>query len=182
MFASRRHRSISIVCALAALAAAGAGVVASLHWQEWDTTALVRMHNTLPLAKLAVHDDPGFRLRRTSGYYDGAYFYAIARDPLATGQAHKLLEEAPYYWGHPAYGWLTWLTSAGGRPGAVPDALLVVGLVSIFVAGATASLLAGSLGWTPWGGLVVALNPGLVFSVIGATALLYTRRRFVEHR
>ena len=165
----RRHL-IPLACAVAALASAGAGVVASLHWQAWDTSALVRMHDTLPLAKLAVHDEPTFRLRGESGFYDGAYFYAIARDPLATGQAHHLLDEAPYYWGHPAYGWLAWLASAGGRPRAVPDALLAVGLLSIFVAGAAASLLARALGWSPWGGLVVALNPGLVFAVNSDTS------------
>jgi len=165
-----RGHLIPLACAVAALASAGAGVVASLHWVAWDTSALVRMHDTLPLAKLAVHDQPTFRLRRESGFYDGAYFYAIGRDPLATGQAHHLLDEAPYYWGHPAYGWLAWLASAGGRPGSVPDALLAVGLLSIFVAGAAASLLARALGWSPWGGLVVALNPGLVFAVSSDTS------------
>src|SRR5665213_948375 len=160
----RRHL-IPVACAVAALAAATAGVVASLHWVSWDTTALVRMHDTLPLSKLAVRDDSTFKLRTDSGFYDGAYFYAIARDPLATGEAHHLLTEAPYYWGHPAYGWVTWLASAGGRPGAVPDALLAVGLLSILAAGAAASFLAQALGWSPWGGLVVALNPGLLFAV-----------------
>ena len=184
-----RHR-VPLACALAALAAGGAGVVASLHWQAWDTTALVRMHDTLPLAKLAVRDDPSFRLRGNSGFYDGAYFYAIARDPLATGEAHRLLDEAPYYWGHPAYGWLAWLASAGGRPGAVPDALLALGLLAVAVAGAAASLLARALGWTAWGGLAVALNPGLVFAVntdtsepLGAALLLLGLGAYVRgHR
>jgi hypothetical protein len=161
---------IPLACAVVALASAGAGVAASLDKQAWDTSALVRMHDTLPLAKLALNDDPGFRLRHISGFYDGAYFYAIARDPLATGQAHQLLDETPYYWGHPAYGWLAWLASAGGRPAAVPDALLAVGLLSILVAGAAASVLARAIGWSPWGGLVVALNPGLVFAVYSDTS------------
>ena len=158
---------------------AGGGVLASLDRQGWDTSALVRIHRTFPLAKLAVLDDPSFTLRGKSGFYDGAFFYAIARDPLATGQAHRLIPESPYHFGHPAYGWLAWLASAGGHPRAIPDALLLVGLVSIAVAGAAASLLARSIGWTPWGGLVVALNPGLVFAVnvdtsepLGAAVLL----------
>lgn len=174
-----RQHLIPLACAVVALASAAAGVAASLHWVDWDTSALVRIHDTMPLSKLAVRDDPTFRLRTNSGFYDGAYFYAIARDPLATGEAHRLLHEAPYYWGHPAYGWLAWLASAGGRPGAVPDALLAVGLLSIFVAGAAASLLARAVGWSAWGGLVVALNPGLVFAVnhdtsepLGAALLL----------
>src|SRR4051794_31921600 len=158
-----------------------------MHRQSWDTTALVRMHETLPLAKLARRDDPSFSLRGNSGFYDGAYFYAVARDPLATGEAHKLVEEEPYHFGHPLYGWLAWLVSGGGQPGGVSGALLFVGLVSIFLAGTGASLLAVSLGWTAWGGLVVALNPGLLFSVnvdttepLGAALLvfgLYAQRR-----
>jgi hypothetical protein len=184
----RRH-FVPLVCALAALASAGAGVVASLHWEAWDTTALVRMHRTLPLSTLALRDEPTFRLREDSGFYDGAFFYAIARDPLATGEAHHLLKEAPYYWGHPAYGWLAWFASAGGRPGAVPDALLAVGLVAMLVAGAAASLFARALGWTPWGGLAVALNPGLVFAVnadtsepLGAALLLLGLAAYVGGR
>lgn len=128
------------------------------------------MHDTLRIAKLAVRDDPGFRLRHGSGFYDGAYFYAIARDPLATGHAHELLHEAPYYWGHPGYGWLAWLLSVGGRPRFIPDALLAAGLLAIAVAGVLASFLSSRLGWTPWGGLAIALNPGLLFAVANDTS------------
>jgi hypothetical protein len=173
------HRLIALACGLAALAAAGVVVAVSLQAQSWDTSSLVRLHDRIPLAQLARHDDPTFRLRGRSGFYDGAYFYAIVRDPLATGQAHRLIEEAPYRYGHPLYGWLAWVASFGGRPSAVPDALLVVGLASIFLAGIAASLLSSALGWTLWGGLVVALNPGLIFSVgvdttepLGAALLL----------
>lgn len=184
-----RRWIIPLACAVAALASAGAGVVASLHWVDWNTSALVRMHDTMPLSKLAVRDDPTFRLRTNSGFYDGAYFYAIARDPVATGEAHRLLAEAPYYWGHPAYGWVTWLASGGGRPRAIPDALLAVGLLSMLIAGAAASLLAQAVGWSPWGGLVVALNPGLVFAVnvdtsepLGAALLLIGLTAYVRGR
>jgi hypothetical protein len=180
---------VPLACAVIAFASAAAGVVASLHWQGWNTTSLVRMHDKLGVAKLAVQDDSTFKLRGESGFYDGAYFYAIARDPIATGQAHHLLDEAPYYWGHPAYGWLSWLASGGGRPTAVPDALLAVGLLSIFIAGAAASLLAGAVGWSPWGGLAVALNPGLVFAVntdtsepLGAALLLLGLAAYVRGR
>jgi hypothetical protein len=165
-----RARIVALACALAALLAAGVTVTVSLARQDWDTAALVRLHGTLPLAQLATRDRPAFPLRGDSGFYDGAYFYAIARDPLATGEAHRLLDEAPYYWGHPGYGWAAWLASVGGHPGAVPPALLAVGLLSMLVAGAAASLLAGSLGWTPWGGLAVALDPGLAFAVANDTS------------
>jgi hypothetical protein len=195
-----RRQLIPLACALVALGSATLGVVASLHEAKWDTTALVRMHRSLPIAKLALRDDPSFRVRTASGFYDGAFFYAIARDPLATGEAHRLmdqapyyshqvLDEAPYYWGHPAYGWLAWVASAGGHPSAIPDALLAVGLLSIFVAGAAASLLAQAIGWSPWGGLVVALNPGLVFAVnhdtsepLGAALLLLGLVAYMQGR
>lgn len=165
-----RRQLIPLGCAVAALTTAGVGVVVSLDSEGWNTSGLVRLWDALKLAKLARRDQPTFPLRGLAGRYDGAYFYAVARDPLATGQAHTLVPEASYYWGHPAYGWLAWLASAGGRPGAVPDALLAVGLLSIFVAGAAASLLARAVGWSPWGGLVVALNPGLVFAVYSDTS------------
>lgn len=162
--------AVPLACGAAALGSAGAAVVFSLHGQAWNTSSLVRMHDTLRVAKLAVRDDPRFVLRHGSGFYDGAYFYAIARDPLATGRAHDLLREAPYYWGHPGYSWVAWLFSGGGRPREVPGALLAAGLLAIAVAGAFASLLARGLGWTHWGGLAVALNPGLVFSVANDTS------------
>lgn len=165
-----RGQLIPWACALAALTTSGVGVVVALDAGHWNTTGLVQMWDTLPLAKLAVHDQPGFVLRGRAGHYDGAFFYAVARDPLAIGRAHRLVPQAPYYWGHPAFGWLAWLASAGGRARAVPDALLAVGLVCILVAGAAASQLARSLGWSPWGGLVVALNPGLVFAVYSDTS------------
>jgi hypothetical protein len=161
---------VPVACALAALAAAGATVLASLAEAGWQLSALVRMHDTLPLARLALRDDPRFVLRHHSGFYDGAFFYAQARDPMATGQAHRLLAGTPYYWGHPGYGWLAWLASVGGHPSAIPAALLAVGLLAITVAGAAASLLSSAVGWTPWGGLAVALNPGLLFAVANDTS------------
>jgi hypothetical protein len=45
-----------------------------------------------------------------------------------------------------------------------------MGLLSILIAGGAASLLAGALGWSPWGGLAVALNPGLVFAASSDTS------------
>jgi hypothetical protein len=164
------RRVIPLACAFAALLTSGVGVLVSLNEEHWNTTGLVQMWDKLPLSRLAVRDQPGFLLRGSAGHYDGAFFYAVARDPLATGQAHRLVPQAPYYWGHPAYGWLAWLASAGGRPSAVPDALLAVGLLCLFVAGGAASVLARALGWSAWGGLVVALNPGLVFAVYSDTS------------
>jgi len=45
------------------------------------------------------------------------------------------------------------------------------------VLGLAGSFLGGVIAWT-----FIGHPAGIVFSVIGATALLYARRRFVEHR
>jgi len=60
------------------------------------------------------------------------------------------------------------LAQPGHDPLGVP-AMVVLGLVGSF--------LGGVMAW-----LFIGHPAGLVFSVIGAVALLYTRRRFVEHR
>src|SRR4029079_12319050 len=100
-----------------------------------------------------------------ASHYDGVYYYAIARDPLLQGQAHELIDSASYRYGHPAYGWLAWIWRGGGRPGAVPAALLAASLVGLCLAAAAASVLACDLGMSPWWGVSIALNPGLLFAV-----------------
>jgi len=84
-----------LVCSLAAATTAGLGVVVSLASAHWNTSGLVRLWDALKLAKLARQGAPAFPLRGLAGRYDGAYFYAIARDPLAIGQAHTLVPQAP---------------------------------------------------------------------------------------
>jgi uncharacterized membrane protein YeaQ/YmgE (transglycosylase-associated protein family) len=55
-----------------------------------------------------------------------------------------------------------------------PDVMSVPGT---FVLGLAGSFLGGVMAW-----LFISRPAGLVFSLIGATALLYVRRRFAEHR
>ena len=62
-------------------------------------------------------------------------------------------------------------------------------MLAMLVAGAAASLLARAVGWTSWGGLAVALNPGLVFAVnvdtsepLGAALLLLGLAAYVRGR
>ena len=55
-----------------------------------------------------------------------------------------------------------------------PDPMSIPGTIVLGLAG---SFLGGVIAWT-----FIGHPAGLVFSVIGATALLYARRRFVEHR
>ncbi len=125
-------------------------------------TWLVHMTRAEPSARLV---PASFAFVQPGAHYDGVYFYAIARDPLARGSAHLLIDRAAYRYGHPAYGWLAWLASGGGRPRAVPYALLLVSLLGLAAAGLVASVLARDLGLSAWWGLSVGVNPGVLFAV-----------------
>lgn len=156
-------RRVALACAAVAVAVSGVAVIASISIRQWRPSALVRMSGSEPMAALARETDPSFAFVPPEGHYDGVYFYAIARDPLARGEAHHLIDRAAYRYGHAGYGWLAWLAS-GGRAPAVPAALLGLGLAGAAVAAAAASLLSRELGWSGWGGLLVALNPGIVYA------------------
>jgi hypothetical protein len=182
-------RRVALACAAVAVAVAGAAVLASLSVHDWRASALVHMSAEEPMAGPARETDPGFAFVDLGAHYDGVYFYAIARDPFAHGEEHKLIDAAPYRYGHAGYGWLAWLSSAG-RAGAVPAALLALGLAGMAIAAYAASLLSREWGWSPWSGLIIALSPGAIFAVtadcsepvaLAATALAllaWTRRRW----
>jgi uncharacterized membrane protein YeaQ/YmgE (transglycosylase-associated protein family) len=55
-----------------------------------------------------------------------------------------------------------------------PDPISIPGTI---VLGLLGSFLGGVMAW-----LFIGRPAGLVFALIGATALLYTRRRFAQHR
>ena len=150
-----------VACGVVALVMAGAGVAVALSARGGAVTSLVGVTAYEPLAPLAQAHDRGFSF--SADHLDGAYFYAIAVDPLARGAEHELVDVPAYRFGHPGYGWLSWLL-AFGRASAVPNAMLLIGLVSMFVAGVGASLLSVELGWSPWAGLAIAFNPGLLFA------------------
>jgi hypothetical protein len=152
-----------------ALAAGGgsaaAGVAAILAAQDGTLhpSALVKISDQDPLAGLATSADPQFHLVHLSQHYDGAYYYAMARDPFLHGQAHTLIDQPAYRYGHPLHGWLAGILSVG-QARAVPVALLVLSLAGLAVAGWAVSRLATLFGVTPWAGLVVAASPGILFS------------------
>jgi hypothetical protein len=160
---------VAAACTVIALAVSGVAVVASIESRGWSPTTLVRMGTTEPMARLASEASPDFRFVSPAAHYDGVYFYTIARDPFAWGEPHTLIDNAAYRYGHPGYGWLAWLLSLG-MAGAVPAALLLVSLASVAIAAYAASLIARDHGWSPWGGLVVAFNPGIVYSVTADTS------------
>ena len=182
-------RRIALACAAAAVAVCGAAAAAVLSVNDGEVSALVRVSEADAIAPLAREADPDFVLVHPQAHYDGVYFYAIARDPFARGEAHELIDRSAYRYGHPGYGWLAGLLSFGSAA-AVPGALLFVSLVCVAVAAFTISLLAAELGWSRWSGLIVAFSPGILFAITADTSeptaiaaaslalLAWTRRRW----
>lgn len=165
---SETDRLAPWVCALGALIVSGVAVAALLTSPGSNLTSLLRMTPTEPMADIArqVEDDLRFV---PAGHYDGVYYYAIAIDPLATGEAHEVIDLGSHRYGHPGYGWLAWLASLG-NPDWVPQALLGLSLVGMATAAFFASVLSRELGLGPWGGVFITLNPGLIFSVTTDTS------------
>jgi len=141
---------------------ASIAIIATLWTTGWSLTALPRVDSKTKLGTVARALDPGFHTVHP-GAYDGQFYWGIAVDPLATGNAHKAFDKASYRYGHPLYGWLAWLLSAGWAKVA-PAALVLVGLASLFAAATIAATLGISRGGSGWQGLFVALNPGLIIA------------------
>ena len=159
----RNSAAIPIVtCGVVAVVAACLAVAPQLRSAGWSLSALPRVAATTDLGALARRLDPGFHTVR-AGAYDGQFYWGVAVDPLATGPAHRVFDKASYRYGHPLYGWLAWAVS-GGQARAVPAALFLVGLASLFAAAALAAALGHARGGSGWEGLLIALNPGLVIA------------------
>jgi hypothetical protein len=166
--AADRDRLAPWICAALAVFLSVVAVGMILSSEDSNITSLLRMSPGDPIAQVATQIEPDLKYV-PAGHYDGVYYYAIAIDPLATGDAHRAIDLASHRYGHPGYGWLAWLTSFG-QPSLVPEALLLLNLVGMGAGAYAASLLSRRLGLGPWGGLLVALNPGLLFSVTTDTS------------
>lgn len=159
---------IAIACAVIAMFIGAFSVLSIISLKDFEVSAIVRMSGEEPLSRLARSIDPSFQFVFPEAHYDGVYYYAIALDPFATKEAHELIDLSAYRYSHPGYGWAAWLASLG-QPRLVPSALLAVGLSSVGLASLIASIISARLGWSPWGGLVVALNPGVIYAVSADT-------------
>jgi hypothetical protein len=134
----------------------------SLRPAGWSLTVLPRVDADTPMGTDARAIDPGFHTVHP-GAYDGQFYWGTAIDPLGVGHVHHDFDSAAYRYGHPLYGWLGWLASAGqGRAAAA--ALAAIGLASMLAAGILAGTLGRRLGGQGYEGLFVALNPGLLYA------------------
>jgi hypothetical protein len=121
------------------------------------------------MAALARETDSTFYFVQPEDHYDGAYFYAIARDPFATGPEHTLIDQAAYRYSHGGYGLLAWLLSFG-RLSMIPNVLVILNLIGMGAAAALMSAIAMRYGRSGWWGLLIALSPGLIYAVSADTA------------
>ena len=153
---------VPLAAGVLALVAATLVLVASLRPAGWNVTALPRVGSHGPLGADAHRIDPGFHTIQ-AGSYDGQYYWAVAVDPLATGSVHRDVDAPSYRYGHPLYGWLGWLFSAGQQTAAAA-ALLAVGLVSFVAAAVAAAWLGVRRGSFGWESLFVVANAGLLYS------------------
>jgi hypothetical protein len=128
----------------------------------WSLTVLPRVDSATRLGALARALEPGFRTVHP-GAYDGQFYWGIAVDPLAAGKLHGAFDKASYRYGHPLYGWLGWLLSAGHARAAAAG-LAAAALLSVVAAAVAASGLGITRGRSGWIGLFVALSPGLIIA------------------
>jgi hypothetical protein len=159
---SRSVAAPVFTCGLLAVVLAAVAMIATVRNAGWSLTALPRVDAKTELGAAARALDPGFHAVHP-GAYDGQFYWAVAIDPIARGNVYRIVDKPSYRYGHPLYGWLGWLFSAG-RPRAVPAALAAIGLVSLFAAASAAAALGLRCGRNGWDGLFVALNLGLISS------------------
>jgi hypothetical protein len=157
-----RFGRIPIACGVLAVGLTVLTMMPSLRPAGWSLTVLPRVDSNTGMGDAARARDPGFHTIHP-GAYDGQFYWGIAVDPIATGDVHQHFDRASYRYGHPLYGWLGWLFSAG-QARAAPYALAAVSLVSMLLAGILASLLGRTTGREGWEGLFIAVNPGLLYA------------------
>lgn len=155
---------------MAAVAVSGAAALFTIGFAGWEPSILVRMSETEAMVDVARFHDPDFVFVPAEAHYDGVYFYAIALDPFARNpDIYRRIDLYEYRYGHPGYGWLSRMFSLGGIR-TLPLSMLVVSLAGMGVGGWAVSRIAHHLGRSPWWGLLIAVNPGLVFSVTVLTS------------
>ena len=174
---SNRYRAAVVLgCALAAVLVTSIAAIPTLRRADWSLTVLPRVNGRTALGRAARAIDPGFHTVRTEPY-DGAYYWGIAVDPVGRGTVHQLFDKPSYRYGHPLFGWVGWVLSAGHARTAA-TALAAAGIASVVAAVVAATLLCLRGGTSGLRGLIVAFNPGLIGSAIHdlgeplATALL----------
>ena len=158
-------RRIALFCTAWAVAISGAAALFTIGFADWDPSILVRMSQIEPMNEIARSHNPHFVFVPPEAHFDGVYFYTIALDPFAwNDDVFTRIDLYQYRYGHPGYAWVSGLFALG-EPARLPWSMLLVALASMGVGTWAVSRIADHLGRSPWWGLLVAVNPGLVFCV-----------------
>ena len=164
-------RRIALWCALVSVIVGFLAAFVVIKQKDMRVSALVRMAVQDPIAEVAKRTDPDFALY-PADHYDGIYFYAMARDPLLTGEEHRMIDLPGARYGHVLYAWAATVLSLGNER-LIPMALFVINLVSMGVCAWAVSRFAHDLGWSPWAGLLVAVNPGFLYAMTVDTSEIF---------
>jgi hypothetical protein len=97
--------------------------------------------------------------------YDGQFYLLAAQDPLILGDAHRYMDVPAYRYQRILYPALAWL-AAGGRPEAVPAALVAVNLGAVLLGAVFVGLLAARHGRSPLWALFYPLLSGLLLATL----------------
>jgi hypothetical protein len=159
------------------LAGLGIGVVLALRVMipnGMDPTVFVAFGDDAPMQTRYGRDLLGdVRVRRDLGH-DGKFFFAQANDPwYLHPDRHAVVLDRPIYRAQR----MLFPLIAGGLgafpPGVVIWAMLVTNLLGLAVGAFLAARIAEDLGASPWLGLWVPLNPGLLFELdIGGAGIV----------
>lgn len=129
----------------------------------------VRAGSMGPAADVIARDFPAQTLPDGIGL-DGQQFYAIARDPLHPAEVASSLDNPQYRYQRVLYPLLAWLVHPSGGGAGMVWALVIVGLVGLFVGGAALGALSGLLRGPPWLGMLFPLLPGAVWALTTGVA------------
>jgi hypothetical protein len=149
---------------LATLAAGTLFVVARLASYGWDPSGFVYAGDRFVDPAKA---PPGLTVRRNAIGFDGTGFYRLALNPFTRRvEDHGIVLDLPSFRHQRIlYPILVWAASGGGRPAAVPWALIGVNLACFAAVGWLGAAVAGALGRAPAWGLAFGLYPGFALSL-----------------
>ncbi|HEV2686020.1 MAG TPA: hypothetical protein VGW79_05235, partial [Actinomycetota bacterium] len=152
------RRSVALVVLTAAVLS---GVVVTIRFatSDWDASAFVRAGN--------VYAHPGqtpknFTVINGIGY-DGQFYYRLALDPFSGARTKfgVTLDQPGRRQQRILYPLLAWILSGGGKPGAVPWALIAINAIGLVLI----AWVGTALGRSPWWGLAFAVVPGVLVAL-----------------
>jgi hypothetical protein len=142
-----------------------------------DPTVFIRLGDESPVQTSYARGLLGEAISRDDFAHDGRWFFIQANDPwYLEPERHAVVLDRPLYRAQR----MLFPTIAGGfgffPPGLIVWTLLITNLAWLGLGATLAAKLAVSRGLSPWLGLWVPLNPGLLFEleIGGAGILAYT--------